>query len=218
MIKTDLLEKIKNAKDDEDINSLLAGTDIEKQFKGAEPTLDTFKQKIKSDSDFKKFMDSEKDKHLQKGIETFKTNNLQKLVVEEYKKQHPETDPKDTKMAELERKIELMEKEKLKESLSNKALKVATEKKLPIELIDFVVGADEETTNKNLDTLEAIFSKHDETLKADLLKDTSYTPPAGGGTIAKNPWSKDNFNLTLQGKLLKENPELAKKYLAEVNK
>jgi hypothetical protein len=34
--------------------------------------------------------------------------------------------------------------------------------------------------------------------------------PAGG----KNPWSKEHFNLTEQGKLLKENPTLAAQYMA----
>jgi hypothetical protein len=36
------------------------------------------------------------------------------------------------------------------------------------------------------------------------------TLPAGG----KNPWSKEHFNLTEQGKLLKENPALAAQYMA----
>jgi len=36
--------------------------------------------------------------------------------------------------------------------------------------------------------------------------------PAGG----KNPWSKEHFNLTEQGKLIKENPALAAQYKASV--
>lgn len=36
--------------------------------------------------------------------------------------------------------------------------------------------------------------------------------PSGG----KNPWSKEHFNLTEQGKMLKENPELAAQYKASV--
>ena len=32
----------------------------------------------------------------------------------------------------------------------------------------------------------------------------------------KNPWSKEHFNLTEQGKLLRENPELAKQLMASV--
>lgn len=36
----------------------------------------------------------------------------------------------------------------------------------------------------------------------------------GGGGGQKNPWSKEHFNLTEQGKILKNNPELAKQYIA----
>ena len=38
----------------------------------------------------------------------------------------------------------------------------------------------------------------------------SGTPPAGTAGAVKNPWSKDHFNLTEQGKLLTSNPQLAK--------
>ena len=38
---------------------------------------------------------------------------------------------------------------------------------------------------------------------------TGGTPPG-----QKNPWSKEHFNLTEQGKLLKENPELARQFMA----
>ncbi|MDD2401688.1 MAG: phage scaffolding protein [Clostridia bacterium] len=38
----------------------------------------------------------------------------------------------------------------------------------------------------------------------------------GSGTGVKNPWSKEHFNLTEQGKMLRENPELAKQYRASV--
>ena len=37
------------------------------------------------------------------------------------------------------------------------------------------------------------------------------TPPG-----VKNPWSKEHFNLTEQGRLLRENPELAKQFMASV--
>lgn len=42
-------------------------------------------------------------------------------------------------------------------------------------------------------------------------------PPEGGGGGGggqKNPWSKDTFNLTEQGRILRENPELAKQLQA----
>lgn len=39
-----------------------------------------------------------------------------------------------------------------------------------------------------------------------------------GGSVDKNPFSKEYFNLTEQGKLLRENPELAKQLQAAANK
>ena len=63
MLKKDLVKLIENAKDDEDINVLLKGSDIETAFKGDEPTLDTFKGLIASNQDFKSYMDSENDKY-----------------------------------------------------------------------------------------------------------------------------------------------------------
>lgn len=39
---------------------------------------------------------------------------------------------------------------------------------------------------------------------------TNYTPAGGGNYTSKNPFAKDSFNLTEQGKLLKENPAQAK--------
>lgn len=42
-----------------------------------------------------------------------------------------------------------------------------------------------------------------------------YTPVGGGSPSGKNPFAKDSWNLTEQGKLLKENPQQAKILAAE---
>lgn len=38
---------------------------------------------------------------------------------------------------------------------------------------------------------------------------------SGGGKVTDNPWSRATFNLTKQGQILKQNPELAKRLKAE---
>lgn len=43
---------------------------------------------------------------------------------------------------------------------------------------------------------------------------TNYTPAGGGSYTGKNPFAKDSFNLTEQGKLLTENPAQAKELAA----
>lgn len=56
---------------------------------------------------------------------------------------------------------------------------------------------------------------------ADLFKpDVKGTEPNNNGNgvpKGKNPWSKATYNLTEQGRLLKEDPELAKQYMASAN-
>jgi len=219
MKKSELIKLVEALSDDADIDETISKSDLGKALIDSGLTLDAFKTKLESDSVFKSYFDSEKDKHSKKAFDTWKTNHLQELINEEYKKQHPEADPKDTELANMKAEIEQMKKEKLREALANKALKFATEKKLPVDLIDFVIGADEETTKQNLNNLAVIFSKYDEALKAQILKDNTYIPPKGGGTeTTQNPWSKEHYNLTMQGKILRENPELAKKYMAEAKK
>ena len=68
-----------------------------------------------STSDGKSWLDSAKDKHLQKGLETWKTNNLESLLDAEVKKRFPEKDPKDIEMEKLKNEIEKMKQSKEKE-------------------------------------------------------------------------------------------------------
>lgn len=42
------------------------------------------------------------------------------------------------------------------------------------------------------------------------LKGKGYEPNGGGGPLDKNPFAKETFNLTEQGKILRENPEQAR--------
>jgi hypothetical protein len=183
MKKSELTKLIEALKDDDNIDETISKSDLGKALVNSGLTLDAFKSKLESDAGFKSFMDSEKDKHSKKSFETWKQNNLQKLVDEEYKKQHPDADPKDTEIAKLKKQFEDMQKEALKKDLTNKALKEMTEKKLPTDLVNFIVGEDEDTTNKNLKTLGDIFTKHDEALKTEILKDTYKPGGHGGGNL-----------------------------------
>lgn len=176
MLKKDLLELIKGMEDDKDVDEILATSELATKFSG----LDVFKQKMNTDKEFKSYIDSLKDQHLSKGLETWKSNNLESLVNEKIKELYPEEDPKDNELKKLKQEMENMKKETLKKELTNKALKIATEKGLPTELVDYFIGQDEESTNKNLETLEKVFTGKLETTVKERLKDNSYTPPSGG--------------------------------------
>jgi len=183
------LEQVKeflaNNSESEDVKEYL------ESFKqDADVNLDIIKSKIESDEDVKSFIDSIKDKHSSKALETWKTNHLEGLINEEIRQRFPEKDEKDIKLQELSNKIEAMEREKTQERLKNVALKAATNKGLPVDLVDYFIGANEEMTLENLGKLEDVFNSHLETSVKERLKDTSYAPPKSG---SKNEYTTEDF-------------------------
>ena len=151
-----------------------------------QPTLEAFKGLTNTNAEYKSFMDSEKDKHSTKGLETWKTNNLDKIYQERFTKENPTADPKDVELNKLKAEFESMKNATVKEKLTNKTLKQFQELKLPSELVDFIVSDSEETTTKNLETLKAIFASHDEAIKTEFAKGNSYTPPGSKGNVGGN--------------------------------
>jgi Fe-S-cluster formation regulator IscX/YfhJ len=133
-------------------------------------------QMLVENEELKRWFDSEKDRHFSKGLETFKQKTMPKLIEEEIKKRFPEADPKDVKLKELEAKIVQMEQEKLREAMKNKALTLATEKKLPIQLIDYFIGQDEESTLQNLAKLEEVWTQNLQALVEEKLKTSGVNP------------------------------------------
>lgn len=169
---------------------------------------------VTENEDAKKWFDSEKDKHFSKGLETWRTNNLERLILEEVKKRNPDKTPEQIELEKLRADFEAAQKElKLKGAKEN-AAKLATEKKVPLELLDFFVTDDEEKTNTNLSTFESVMEKYITAQVEERLKG-SYTPPAGGGSGSQGI-TREKFlsmNHSEKAKLKLDNPELYAKLL-----
>ena len=99
------------------------------------------------------------DSHFTKGLETWKANNLEKIIEDEVNKRNPQKTPEQLELEKLRKEIEDERKARNRESLVNKALKVADEKSLPKGIIDFFIADDEENTLTNLSKLEEEYSK-----------------------------------------------------------
>ncbi|WP_236894738.1 capsid assembly scaffolding protein Gp46 family protein [Clostridium beijerinckii] len=178
MKKADLLKKIEVAKDEDDINELLKGTDIESTFK-TEPTLDVFKAKLESDKAFKSFIDSEKDIHANKALETWKTNNLPTLINDEVlKATGKKKTPEQIKIEELERKF--TEKEVEAQNLANqsKIKDLLTQSGFdPTKTIEFFNTSNVENVEASIGNFKSII---DEMVSSGIKKaiaDGNYTPP-----------------------------------------
>src|SRR5665647_2049428 len=126
----------------------------------------------------KRFLDSERDKHLSKGLDTWKSNNLQKEIDKRVLELYPEETAEKKQLRELNAKIEKMETEKQREVLKNKALTIAADKKLPInKIVDLFISDNEEATVSNIGRFEEIYSASVQTAVEERLKSTGYTPP-----------------------------------------
>ena len=140
---------------------------------------------VTEDEEGKKWFDSIKDKHFNKALDTWKSNNLTKLIDEEVKKKFPSKDEKDIEVENLKFEIEKMKQEKLHEALTSEAIKIASDKNLPLNLVDFFIAQDEDSTVNNLKVLEESFNKEVQKAVEKRLKNEGYNPPkdTSGNTL-----------------------------------
>lgn len=111
----------------------------------------------KTNDEVKRYFDSEKDKHFGTALETWKSNNLTKIIDEEVNKRNPTKSAAEIEVEKLRKEIEDERKGRNREALKNKAFAAATTKKLPTDILDFFIADDEDATNENLNKLEAAF-------------------------------------------------------------
>ena len=130
----------------------------------------------------KKLIQPKLDSHFSRSLETWKTNNLDKLVNEKIKELNPEADPKDLQIAEIQKELDDMKAESARKTLKNQALIYANKKGLPVDLLDFFIGKDEKATNENLTKFEKAFTDSVGSAVQKKLKDSSYVPPEGDDT------------------------------------
>lgn len=178
MLKKDLVKLIEGATDDQDINSLLVKTDIEETFKASGLTLDTFKDKLKTDKDFKAYVESENDKYHNKALKTWKENNLEKELEPFIQSKYPDLviDPMQKQLLEVQKELASAKAEAAKEKLLTHAISYANEKGIKIKSIDRYLGEDLDSTKANLDGLAEDWSKGLETMVNEKMKSNSYVP------------------------------------------
>ena len=204
MKKKELLELLNDIEEDGNVDEILQETDLYK----SSLTLDNFKQKVATDREFKSFLDSEKDKHADKVLKTFKANNLEKLIDAEVLKRTGKNEtPEQKAIRELQEQLANMGKEKEKAERIAKYKDVLAEKKIPSNLTSFILGEDDEVTEANINIFEDAMKTYVENKVKERLKDSRYTPPKSG----EKKMTRDEFNkLTLveKQKLYDDNPNI----------
>lgn len=133
-----------------------------------------------------------------------------KKAADELKKlkesQMSETEKMQARLAELERQVLEKEREAAEARVEALKLRVLDEMGLPKMWAGRIFGTTEEEIRKDAEELKKLLGGVGKAVG-------SGTNPPTKTDI--NPWKKETFNLTLQAKILKENPALAAKLKAE---
>lgn len=140
------------------------------------------RQLIETNEEAKRWLDSEKDKHFTKSLETFKTKTMPTLIDEEIKKRNPDKSPEQIELEKLRADFENAQRQLQLKGVKEKAISIATEKKIPLDILDFFINEDEEKTKENLSVFETTM-QHYVKSQVDNRLSGSYTPPAGDGKV-----------------------------------
>lgn len=181
MKKTDLLKLIEGIEDEGSVDEVLSQSDFAKSLLTSGLTLDAFKGK-ENEPEFKSYLDSIKDTHFNKALETWKSNNLQTIINDEVlKATGKKKTPEQLKIEELEKQFNEQKAKAERAETIAKYKDVLAEKKIPMEMIDYFLTDNEETTNTRIDN----FTTYVEGMVSSGVKEQisagNYTPPGENG-------------------------------------
>ena len=184
MLKSELLALINEADDNADIDEIILSNGFAKPITDVEG----LNKLLESDKSLQGLFD----KKVTTGIENFKKNGMQKIIEAEVLKRTGKNEtPEQKEIRELKERLDKADKEKAKAEMISKYKDVLTEKKIPSNMIDFLLAQDDETTEANIELFENSMKQYIETGIKEKLGDSEYTPPVGGGQIGI---TKEQFN------------------------
>ena len=148
-----------------------------------EVTLEQFKNAIESNLEIKGYYDSVVDKtvnkRLDKSIESWKEKNLNNLIEEEIQKRYPQKTEAEIKLEEMNAALEEANKEKQQLVLKMQYQELLMKSNIPVEMVNFLAGKNEEETIKNIEKFKELMVKYVDGAVDNRLKLYSYVPSVG---------------------------------------
>ena len=208
MLKSELIEKIKDIADDADINETIQGIDgLIKPFDVKELDLDGFKNVLEQNSAAKNYFTGSIDSAVSKGVESFKKNTMPKYIKEAVDKalkesQEKELTPEQKQLKEALAKIDKMEAEKAQNELLKANEAKLKEVGLTTDLAKYIKD------DSDIEFFNNLISNTVNDKVKERLNSNSYTVPKiiNNTTITKEQFNKMNYNERIQ--LFNENKEL----------
>ena len=197
MLKSELLALINEADDNADIDEIILSNGFAKPITDVEG----LNKLLESDNSLQGLFD----KKVTTGIENFKKNGMQKIIEAEVLKRTGKNEtPEQKEIRELKERLDKADKEKAKAEMISKYKDVLTEKKIPSNMIDFLLAEDDETTGANIELFENSMKQYIETGIKAKLGDSEYTPPTGGGNVGRGTWEQVIDNASVYNTYLEQ--------------
>jgi hypothetical protein len=149
-------------------------------------TPESVKDYLEKDETGKKYLQSLNDAAVTKGITTFKEKTMPGLIEDAIKIKFPAETEEQKRLRLQDEKIAALETANKKKDLLNKAISIATEKKLPLKLVERFVGEDEESTSNNIALLETEFNNTLKVLVDEKFKAGGREPNTGNSNPAED--------------------------------
>lgn len=200
---TEIKQYLESNKENAEVQTLIDSFKVEK-----EPTLEVFKEKVQTDPEFKAYLDSVKDQHQSKALETWKANNLEGLVNAQVKELYPEDDPKDLELKKMRKEMDDIKTNANREKMTNLALKKANELSLPTDLVEFLVAGDEAKTLENVERFSNSYSQGIQSTLKQKLEGQGDVVPKGKDMSKVNKEDFANMTYTEKTELYTENKNL----------
>ncbi|NRT90032.1 DUF4355 domain-containing protein [Clostridium beijerinckii] len=176
MKKNEINELLKDLAEDADIDDVVKGNGALAKLFEKGLTIDDVKNFLDSSEDGKKYLQSYGDTRVTDGIKNWQKNNLQKVIDDEILKRYPKKDEKELALENLKKELDNMKAESARKDLKNRAIQIANEKKIPLNLVDYFLGEDEESTVKNFETFNQVYNQSLTQAIEEKLK-SGYKPP-----------------------------------------
>jgi len=180
VLKSELIKRLENIVEDADVDEAIKAMDEYKAtIDYSKLTTDEYKKILEENPVIKAYQQSQFDSAVGSAVTKYDQKFMKEKFPELLKAEMEKANNKNKTPEQIEAEKTLEEAKQLKAELAheknlNKYAKILTDKKLPVELAEFVVGADDETSDKNVEFFNNLFGK----MKDQELKDNAPKPPA----------------------------------------
>lgn len=179
MLKSELIKRLENIVEDADVDEAIKAMDEYKAtIDYSKLTTDEYKKILEENPVIKAYQQSQFNSAVGSAVTKYDQKFMKEKFPELLKAEMEKANNKNKTPEQIEAEKTLEEAKQLKAELAheknlNKYAKILTDKKLPVELAEFVVGADDETSDKNVEFFNNLFGK----MKEQELKYNAPKPP-----------------------------------------